>query len=154
MKEASFMRAVLNKLPPKVHSQSMTSASLTTAGTPDRYFDYLSDLWVEFKWNAGLPRVLDTGRMLSDLQKRWLARRYEVGKNCLVIVGFPYLNKNCGVVLSTPGEWLNPIPRIQFVPMIMTIPQIADHVLSRVTVCYDAHHPHTGFSPATTGRRD
>lgn len=127
------MRAVLNKLPKQVHRQSMTMASLTTAGTPDVYLDLDLDLWVEFKWNAGLPRALDAGRMLSDLQKQWLGRRYAAGGNACVVVGFPWQNRNCGVVLTNPTQWLNAIQKPEYYPLIMAIPEVADYLLSRVS---------------------
>lgn len=147
------MRAVLKKLPHQVHTQSMTMASLTTSGTPDQYIDLHSDLWVEFKWNSGYPRVLDGSKMLSDLQKQWLLRRYTAGRNACVIVGFPHLNHNCGVILDTPVTWTTPFPRAQFTPMIKTIPELAAYLLNRVSnhALHEAHS-HAGLLPLATRR--
>lgn len=146
------MRAVLKKLPNQVHTQSMTMASLSHSGTPDQYLDLHSDLWAEFKWNPGLPRVLDAGRMLSDLQKRWLYRRYAAGRNAVVVVGFPYENRNCGVVLGTPDLWTQPLTKLQYLPMILSVTGIAQVLLDRVST-YAAHevHPHLRL-PALAGR--
>lgn len=68
----------------------MTTASLTTNGTPDYYYDGEGgDLWVEYKALTAMPRNGIVVGNYTELQIRWLTRRWKHGKNAVGIVGLP-----------------------------------------------------------------
>lgn len=110
MKESTFINYVVGKLPPHIHSQSMTFGSLTHGGTPDRYFDGPShDLWAEFKYIPSMPRsglvggVDDKKRgCYSSKQFLWMCRRQAAGGNVLGIIG---LRNRMAVVQTDPEQW-------------------------------------------------
>lgn len=112
MNEGSFIRYVTGKLPKHVHSQSMTFGSRSFGGTPDRYFDGpFHDLWVEFKYQATMPRnglvggVNDKKRgCYSQLQYDWMVRRFHNGGNMLGIIALP---NRTAVIQTEPAQWLN-----------------------------------------------
>lgn len=137
MNEHQFTKAVVNKLPKDVHVQSMTLASLSTNGTPDRYLDYRRDLWVEFKMATthgrnGYNVGADDKGMLSAKQKEWLRRRWEAGSNAMVVVGVPS-DRARGFILSAPDEWESRVLPEVFIPRLMYAAQIAAHLLERVS---------------------
>lgn len=134
MNEHGFTRAVVNLIPRDVHVQSMTMAALTTNGTPDRYFDWHSDLWVEFKYadTSGVRKGLNVGDMLSELQKRWLRRRYTAGGNAIVIVGVPS-DRTRGFILTTPDEWEGIVTPQFIMNNVKNAPELAAYILSRVS---------------------
>lgn len=112
MKESTFIRYITGKLPPTVHSQSMTFGSRSFNGTPDRYFDGpVADLWVEFKYIDAMPRDGIVGRVsdakrgcYSSMQYDWMCRRYANGGNVLGIVG---LRDRTAVIQVEPHQWLD-----------------------------------------------
>lgn len=133
MNEHSFTKAVMGKLPKDVHVQSMTMASLTTNGTPDRYLDFKRDWWVEFKFaDTYGTKGYDVGKMLSGPQKEWLGRRYEAGKNCCVVVGVPS-DRARGFMLHTPDEWLSRVMPDVFIPRLQDAARIAATLLEFVS---------------------
>lgn len=134
MNEHGFTKAVLRPLPANVHVQSMTMASLSQNGTPDRYIDLKRDLWVEFKYanTTGARKGLNIGAMLSESQKIWLGRRYAAGGNAVVIVGVPS-DRTRGFVVETPDEWEGRVDTAYIVAHIKTAPELAAYILARVT---------------------
>ncbi len=137
MNEHSFTKAVISKLPKDVHVQSMTFAALSANGTPDRYIDFNSDLWVEFKYaqtqgRNGYNVGADEKGMLSAKQKEWLARRYAKGENCLVVVGVPS-DRARGFILTSPAEWEAVVPPEVFIPRLAYAGELAAHILRRVS---------------------
>lgn len=137
MNEHGFTKAVLTKLPKDVHIQSMTMASLTTNGTPDRYLDFKRDLWVEFKMantfgNKGYNVGADDKSMLSAPQKRWLRRRYAAGKNCVVVVGVPS-DKARGFILYEPAMWESRVMPDEFMSRLMYASEIAARLLELIS---------------------
>jgi hypothetical protein len=131
--EHQFTKAVVNKLPKDVHVQSMTMASLTTNGTPDRYIDYKVDLWAEFKMARTHGRNgYNVGDMLSGPQRLWLRRRFNAGGNCVVVVGVPS-DKARGFILTTPDEWDGIIQPAVFIPRLMYAGELAGRLLERVS---------------------
>lgn len=132
MNEHGFTRAVMRLLPKDVHVQSMTTASTSYAGTPDRYIDYKHDLWVEFKYAQTTGRHgVAVEKMLSPLQKRWLRRRYNAGHNACVIVGLPS-DRARGIVLEDPSEWECRVVPEWIIERIKTAPELANYILKRV----------------------
>lgn len=117
MNEGAFKKAINDKLPKfdeiqltGIHQQSNTFASLSHNGTPDHYYDgSKQDLWVEYKVLERMPRdgivriaplpgvkKQPRGR-LSPQQRRWLLRRWERGRNAIVVVGLP---NRTGVIIE------------------------------------------------------
>ena len=137
MNEHKFTKAVVDKLPADVHVQSMTLASISHTGTPDRYIDYKSDLWVEFKQattfgNKGYNVGGEGESMLSERQKQWLRRRWKNGGNACVIVGVPS-DRARGFVLETPREWECVVRKEFFLPRLMYAAELAAYILKRVS---------------------
>ena len=115
MLEGQLITAVNKYLTKLVHHQSMTSASLTQNGTPDRYYDGpAGDLWVEYKMLDAMPRsglvgFVDAKKKgcYSPLQYEWMMRRYSnslahARRNVVGIVGLP---NRTAVIQRTPTEW-------------------------------------------------
>ena len=133
MNEHGFTKAVVDKLPSAVHVQSMTFAALSHNGTPDRYFDYCSDLWGEFKYaNSYGSKGYDVEKMLSGPQMRWLRRRYEAAGNCIVIVGVPS-DRYRGFILTSPAEWESRIMPEVFIPRLKYAAELAAEILERIS---------------------
>lgn len=130
MKESGFISYVVRKLPPHIHSQSMTFGSLTHGGTPDRYFDGPShDLWVEFKYIDAMPRSRTVGGVddkkrgcYSSKQYNWMCRRQKAGGNVLGIVGLP---NRMAVVQTDPAQWKNGSPIEEAIPWSEVAARIA-----------------------------
>lgn len=102
--ETRFRDGVHAFLPPitKFHRQSMNSAATTFNGTPDMYYDGdVKDLWVEYKWLDHVPKNGIIIGAYTELQLRWMKRRYAAGKNVWGIIGVP----GGGVIQDTPQEW-------------------------------------------------
>src|SRR6478609_10798837 len=105
MREGGLISAVFKYIPPSLHSQSMTYASLTHNGTPDRYLDgSKSDLWTEWKLLRSMPRSGIAKGDYSPQQLRWMTRRWHHGKNVIGLVGLP--NRTV-CIQHTPEEWIN-----------------------------------------------
>jgi len=110
----------------------MTTASMSYAGTPDRYIDYHRDLWVEFKYAKHVTRHgIDVGKLLTPLQKRWLRRRWDAGRNACVIVGVPS-DRSRGFVLDTPDEWEATVNAARIAKCVVPAAELAAYVLRRV----------------------
>lgn len=133
MKESGLIKSVTRLLPPEVHQQSMTFGSTSYGGTPDRYFDYRSDLWVEFKMAKTLgTKGYNVGAMLSDLQKEWLRRRHIAGENAWVLVGVPGKHTG-GFILYTPEEWEGSVSRQFWEHRYMHSSSLAQAILARIS---------------------
>lgn len=134
LNEHGFTRAVLAKLPPWIHTQSMTSASLNNNGTPDRYIDGpAGDLWVEFKYLKRKPRVLQPDELLSALQLRWLTRRGGFG-NAVVVIGFELGPRtSAGLVLDQIDDWTTMLPRTEYEARLQTIDEVSNYITRRVS---------------------
>lgn len=136
MKESSFRAAVLSKLTLDVHRQPILAGAYGTAGTPDTYLDYKTDLWVEWKVVAGedyFPLTLKGKMLPTALQCAWLNRRYARGGNALCIVGFKLRGKAHGVILDTPKLWTGPVSRETYEPMLRSAVDLADYLKERVS---------------------
>lgn len=130
--EHGFTRAVTRLLPAEVHCQSMTTASLSYGGTPDRYLDFHRDLWVEFKYAKHVSRNgVAVGRMLSSLQRQWLRRRFDAGGNACVVVGVPS-DRARGFVIERPEVWEGVIPKAFVLASIKNAPELAAYLLRRL----------------------
>lgn len=132
MNEHGFTRAVTRLLPSDVHCQSMTAASASFAGTPDRYLDYKRDLWVEFKYAKHVSRNgINVGDMLSPLQRRWLRRRFDAAGNACVVVGVPS-DRARGFVLDDPAVWEGVVTQDWVLHNIHNAPELAAYLIGRV----------------------
>lgn len=136
MKESSFRTAVLTKLPKKIHRQPIPQTMQSASGTPDTYIDFNKDLWIEWKSLPGedyFPLNISGKYLPTEKQNEWLTRRYESGKNAIVIVGFKIKNRAHGVILDSPKMWSNPVPEAKYRELMMSAADLAIYIEARVT---------------------
>lgn len=110
-------------------------ASMTTGGTPDYYYDYELDLWVEYKAlspNESLPARIPERALPTALQRLWLDRRYAAGGNALVAVGLKVKGRVHGFLLETPEQWSTRWPREWYSQRIYPAAQLAGLILRRL----------------------
>jgi hypothetical protein len=130
--ETVFIVRVHQYLPLKVHREAMGTGF--SNGTPDRYYEGIAaSLWTEYKYLSTIPPLINLMNpkakvKLSTLQQKWLLRATNNGQNTSVIVGC----KTGGVIL-TNLEWVNPIPRVDFLARIKTRKEIAAWI-ARITI--------------------
>lgn len=111
MRERQLIDAIHRRLPKTLHRQSMTMGSLTQNGTPDYFYDGpKSDLWIEYKQLRSIPRDFIIQAPLTELQRRWLNRRYKHGQNVRVVVG---LLRHRAVILHYPAQFEQGISLIE-----------------------------------------
>lgn len=114
----------------------MLAGMMGTSGTPDSYYDFNLDLWVEWKvlsTEDRLPNVIPQGKMPTELQRLWLDRRWRAGRNAVCIIGVKLRNRAFGIVLETPEEWREPPQREWFEPRLRSAKQLAEYITTRVT---------------------
>lgn len=127
MLEKALITAVNRRLPKTIHHQSMTGASRSSNGIPDRYYDASKrDLWVEYKMWDAVPRNQRVGGVAagkrgyySPLQYAWMERRYRNSlphgrPNVVGIIGLP---NRLAVIQTTPAEWREGSPVSLAVPL-------------------------------------
>lgn len=136
MKESAFRTSVLNHVPKKVHAQPWPAgAPGAFPGTPDHYFDWKRDLWVEWKVlnrEDHLPASIPESALPTEKQNSWLTRRYENGGNAVVIVGIKLRSRMHGFVLETPSEWGLPGPlRAWYEPRLRSAAELAAYIVER-----------------------
>lgn len=78
-------------------------------GVPDAWYSGdRGDLWIEYKWINKTPRSFTPP--LTALQKHWLKKRHDEGRNVSVIVGSPdgavILPGSTWSKKQTPKNWL------------------------------------------------
>lgn len=133
-RESGFIESLGNKLPSDVHSQSMTMAATVCPGTPDRYYDLVRDLWVEFKVvNGKLGKLLPQSALPTEKQCVWLNRRYAAGGNAVVLVGVMVRSRWHGIILDSPDLWTVRHPREFVEARLRPVSELADYLLSRIS---------------------
>lgn len=88
--ETRYYTAVHKLLPKNLYREKMHNPY--RGGTPDVWYSGTADdLWVEYKYIAKVPKLapISMDKLLSPLQLEWLRRRYEEGRNVVVILGSP-----------------------------------------------------------------
>lgn len=139
-KEADYIQAVNKHLPPEIHSEGM--ANPYRGGTPDRYYEgNKAPLWVEYKYLAKLPPIIDllrytekTEPMLSKLQQGWLRRAHGNGQPVAVIVGCSEtVGGRKGGVIFPGTSWDKPISRDGFIQLMWTPKEIAAWITTYTT---------------------
>lgn len=117
-----------------LHSQSMTYASLSMNGTPDRYYDgRVNDLWIEYKRLTAMPRSGIVVGNYSPQQLDWMKRRWlhSPTHNVWGAVGLP----NRTICLQqVPGQWIDGTP----VTAAITHAQLAQLIWD---FCHGSTHP-------------
>lgn len=105
-------------------------------GTPDTYYDFKRDLWVEYKVlrrDDHLPKIVPADSMPTELQKLWLDRRFKAGANACVIVGIKIRGRAHGFVLEAPDEWACPPHRTWYEPRLLPAANLAAYIHRRVS---------------------
>ena len=84
MLESQYLTALFKLIPPEVEKWKIHDSY--TSGVPDAYFSgNKGDLWIEAKLVRDNPKKHTP--KLSALQKAWLRKQYERGREVAVIVG-------------------------------------------------------------------
>lgn len=136
MLESAFRTSVHRTLPVEVHRQPMPASMLGTGGTPDTYYDFKRDLWVEYKVfrrEDHLPKIIPAESMPTELQELWLTRRFNAGGNACVIVGVKIRGRAQGFVLEAPADWSRPLPREWYEPRLLPAANLAAYIHRRVS---------------------
>lgn len=123
-------------MPSWVHDQPNPATFMGASGTPDHYFDYHTDLWVEWKVlrrDDHLPARIPKESLPTEVQQRWLRRRFEAGGNAVVIVGIKLRARAYGVVLDTPDVWERGLEKEAYEPLIVPSAELAAYITQRVT---------------------
>lgn len=117
----------------------MTSASLNSNGTPDRYIDGPGgDLWVEFKYLKRIPKYLDPDQLLSSLQLKWLTRRGAFG-NAVVVIGIETGARSASaVVLDQVSEWTTTFDKASVELRLQSINDVSNYLTRRVTCTHSS----------------
>ena len=132
--ENQFIDSVHKHLPPEslLHREGM--ANPYRGGTADCWYSGVRDLWIEWKFVI-IPKRDDTvidinaGKKpsLSALQKDWLARRHDEGRNVWVGIG----SKDGGVFLHH-RSWEVPHSAESFRKMLRSRKELAQMITSFV----------------------
>jgi hypothetical protein len=86
-----------------------------------------SDLWLEGKYLARLPPVVDLKKLLSAHQDEWLRGRHKEGRNVAVVLATPQGN------LYFPGlSWEEPQERALLLPKLLKNSEFAHFVVKLV----------------------
>lgn len=97
--ETTFRLGIERHLPRLLHREKMNNPY--RGGTADSWYSgRRADLWVEYKWMPYVPKTTALKPDLTALQRQWLNRRYEEGRNVSVVLGCPD-----GAVIYTGGTW-------------------------------------------------
>lgn len=118
----------LNKHVPR-HVYRMKNNNPFLGGVPDFWYSgNAADLWVEYKWIPRVPRsgIVDVGKLLSALQLKWLADRYDEGRNVCVIAGC-----STGGVVLRDRLWEKPV--VDFHSLIRSRQDLASWIVSQTT---------------------
>jgi len=100
MNESAYTRSVNKLLDPEIHAWKINARY--AGGVPDCWYSGpKTDLWVEWKLVQKIGKKVTP--KLSALQKRWLNRRHDEGRNVSVIIGSP-----AGGVIITHKQWNEP----------------------------------------------
>lgn len=108
--ETRFYTAVHKLLPRSLHREKMHNPY--RGGTADVWYSgNKADLWVEYKFISKVPKAADIAVVneLSALQLDWLRKRWEEGRNVIVILGTPvgswiYENRDWEHKLLSPTQ--------------------------------------------------
>jgi hypothetical protein len=155
--ENTFIASVHRRLPRDLHAEKM--ANPYRGGTADVWYSgKKADLWIEYKFIERIPLRAPIEPNLSELQKLWLRRRYEEGRNVAVVVGC----KEGGIILRNL-EWEAMIPPEKFRQQLVTRDAIADWILTVVSERSEAGAEHdpiysgdlqgAGKAPQKSGRQ-
>lgn len=132
--ENAFIRSI-HRLIPDVYGEKMSNP--WRSGTADVWYSgLLGDLWVEYKYEAKLPRSHANRPGVTPLQELWLNQRYDEGRNVAVVLGLP----NGGVIFRDK-EWMEPL----------TAEQLAAKVVSKAAIAQWIHDQ-VGVSPCCISR--
>lgn len=126
--ETVYANAVNKLIPAHVHREKNNNPY--RGGTPDFYYEWRKQRWVEFKF-VEIPKRAETiiKVNLSALQVEWLQRSYDNGHQPLVVVG----SKAGGVVLRTPGTWTRGLLAGAFLDQAVSRGEIAKIILEHTS---------------------
>jgi hypothetical protein len=131
MRESTYTAKVREKLLTRVEYVLKLSLPYT-AGVPDQWISgKTGDLWVEYKFYATLPKVIDITAgakpKLSKLQQQWLTARHLEGRNVGVVIACAH-----GAIFRPGLTWVEPINREDFFEECMSKDELADHLTTYV----------------------
>jgi hypothetical protein len=115
--ENTFIASVHRHLPSESELYRMKNNNMFNSGIADCWYSAARDLWIEWKFVI-VPKRDDTmidlhaGKKpaMTALQREWLRRRHEEGRNVWVGIG----SKDGGVILTDPRYWEQPFDAAWF----------------------------------------
>lgn len=127
MREAQYTA----KIGSSVKAQGLYALKLAlpySSGIADSWYSGPArDLWVEYKWYATLPPVIDLRAgaqpKLSRLQQQWLEARHAEGRNVAVVVAC-----SGGAVIFPGVTWHKAITRDEFVERAVTPKAVSEYI--------------------------
>ncbi len=133
--ENTFIQAVHKHLPPIDTLYRMKNHNQFNGGIADCWYSGDEDLWIEWKFII-VPKRDDTlidlhsGKKpsMSALQKEWLSRRYNEGRNVWVGIG----SANGGIFLDHPNDWEKPFTAEDFRYKTLTRKEMATEIAAFV----------------------
>lgn len=104
-------------------------------GTADVWYSgSADDLWVEYKWVAKLNKKspIHISKLLSPLQLQWLRKRYEEGRNVVVILGTPE-----GAWVYERLDWELPLEPESVRSLAMSKRDVASYIRRRICLTHE-----------------
>lgn len=109
-----------------------------SSGTPDVWYSGTADdLWVDYKYLTKVPKSapIIVQKMLSQLQRLWLGRRYNEGRNVIVILGTP---NGSWVYDKLSWDWPNGITPSELAAFGRTRKEVAEYISKRTMLSCDS----------------
>lgn len=126
--ENTFIDSIHRHLPVALHREKMNNPY--SSGTADVWYSgNKSDLWLEYKFIPRIPKrgQIDTMKLLSALQAKWLKKRSLEGRNVGVCIGCP----NGGIIMLY-RSWETLIEVKEFVERLASRKELACQI-ERIT---------------------
>ena len=125
--ETRYYTAVHKLLPRTIYREKMHNPY--RGGTADVWYSAKpSDLWVEYKWLAKLPKTAPVrlDRLLTPLQQQWLTGRHEEGRSVVVILATPR-----GAWVFEGVSWKEPLDPSIIKTQGLSKQNVADYINNR-----------------------
>ena len=124
--ETKFMGRVHKFLPSTIYHEK-TSNPYKYGIADVWYSGYKADLWIEYKFIPKIPRSSEILPDCSLHQLKWLAGRYDEGRNVAVVLGVPK-----GGVIYRDKRWEQPLDHLALTALVIPELAIAQWIIDQV----------------------